>query len=373
MHSDTVIRVAQIVRPAAGGIRKHVSLLAAGLDRRQFAPSVYAPADFTLDTPLPDVPQYAAAIGARTDIAADFRAINSLTRLLKGNASLAHAHGLRAALIGVLAAQRAGIPSLFTAHNLVPRMGRLQRVLLRHVGRTANGIFAVSQAVADTLTAAGLPQNKIHVVPNGIDAALFDAPADVADSAALRDGYGIPADAPLIVGVGRLSPEKGFDVLLDAFESIAPHSPRTHLLLIGEGPERVALQANAAKSDYSVRIHFAGRVENVIPLLALADIVAVPSREEGQGIVALEAMAARKPVVAAQTGGLVETVVQGVTGLLVEAGSGAALAGALSTLLLNPQLGLDMGLHGRRRVEQEYALERMLHNIENIYRSVVTK
>jgi glycosyltransferase involved in cell wall biosynthesis len=367
MSNTKVVRVAQIVRPAEGGIRRHVSLLTAGLDRKQFAPSVYAPADFTLDTPLKDVPQYPVAIGARTDIAADLRAIGSLTKLLQGNADLVHAHGLRAALIGVLAARRAGIPSLFTAHNLVPPLGRLQRVLLRHIGRMTGRILAVSQAVADTLIPTGIAQSKIHVVPNGVDIALFDISTNPAETRIL---YNIPADAPLIVGIGRLSPEKGFELLVGSFDSVVSRVPAAHLLLVGDGPERHPLLTLANALPCKEQIHFAGRVADVIPILHAADVIAVPSREEGQGIVALEAMAACKPVVATRVGGLVETIVPDVTGFLRQHLSD--FMDSVVFLLQNPQRAQEMGREGRKRVEQEYTAERMIHNIETVYRSLVT-
>ena len=365
-----MVRVAQVVRPAAGGIRRHVSLLAAHLDRQRFAPSIYAPADFTPDTSLPDVPQFQVDIAARTDIAADLRAVQDLARKLRRNADLVHAHGLRAALVGVLAAQRAGILSLFTAHNLLPPPGRLQRLLLRHLGRVTNGIIAVSQAVADTLVSVGLPAAKIHVIPNGIDLAPFDIPLTNSAVVGVVRPYDIPADAPLVVGIGRLSPEKGFDVLIKAFAEIFQQMPHAHLLIIGSGSEAEALRFLAAGTSLTDRIHLPGRLDDVVPILRSADVIAIPSRMEGQGIVALEAMAARKALVAARVGGLSETIVENEIGLLVPPDDAPALANALVQLLSDTPLRTTMGQHGRQRVEQLYTIERMILNIQNIYASL---
>ena len=359
--SNSAIRAAQVVRPAAGGIRKHVSLLSAGLNRDRFAPAVYAPADFTLEAIAQDIPTHCIDIGAHTNAAADLRAINELTKQLRGKVDVVHAHGLRAAFIGVLASKRAGIPSLFTAHNLVPPMGKLPRVLLRVIGKTTRRILAVSQAVADTLIAAGLPPEKIIVVPNGISVTAFDLP----DTTDVCKEFEIPVHAPLVVGIGRLSPEKGFDILVSAFTSVLSVLPNSHLLIAGDGPEAKSLSTLAA--NLGSACHLPGRVENPIPYLIAADIVAVPSRQEGQGIVALEAMAARKPVIAANVGGLVETIIPDITGLLVAPENPVELASALTVLLQNPERCREMGVQARSRVEQHYTLERMIENIEAIY------
>ncbi len=363
--NNSIVRVAQVVRPAEGGIRRHVSLLASGLDSKRFVSAVYAPADFTLDTAAPNVILHPVAISARTNIAADLRLIYALSKQLRGKADLVHAHGLRAALIGVLAAKRAGVPSVFTAHNLVPPMSGLQRILFRAIGRSAKRILAVSQAVADTLTAAGLPNEKIQVVPNGVALAAFDPP----DTTDIRAQYHIPNTAPLIVAIGRLSHEKGFDLLLAAFATVCNELPDAHLLIAGDGPELETLRALA--SEFNVACHFVGRVDNVVPILRAADVVAVPSRQEGQGIVALEAMASRKPVVAAQVGGLAETIVPDITGLFFPPENVSALAENLTMLLQAPARCREMGLQGRRRVEQLYTLERMINNIATVYDNIV--
>src|ERR1700722_20173257 len=104
-------RVAQVVRPAEGGIRRHVSLLAASLDRGRISSTIYAPTGFSLDLSIPDVTQIAVEIFARTRIVQDLRTVSELAALLRGNCDLVHAHGLRAAIIGVVAAVRCGVPA----------------------------------------------------------------------------------------------------------------------------------------------------------------------------------------------------------------------------------------------------------------------
>src|SRR5581483_11505341 len=256
-------RVAEVVRPAAGGIRRHLATLLAGLDRHRFAPTLFAPADFALSKV--DVPRVSLAIAARTQPFADLRAIRQLEQLLRGNFDIVHAHGLRGALIGVLAAHRAGVPSLFTAHNLVPRSGLLQRSALALISRYASAVIAVSEAVAVTLKESGLPAEKITVIPNGVALADFDAPVD---AARIRAQFGIPADAPLILAVGRFAPEKGFDVLIDAFARLQAQVPNARLVLVGSGPLDEELRRRAVSAGD--RIVFAGQQADVAPFLHAA-------------------------------------------------------------------------------------------------------
>lgn len=360
------LRVAQIMRPAAGGMRKHLSLLLGNLPRQRFSPTLFAPADFRLES---DVPRREVEIGAKTDPIRDARSILRLSKNLRSNFDVVHAHGLRGALIGVLAAHRAGIPSLFTAHNLVPSMGFLPRLLLRHVGGNAGRIIAVSESVSRSLQAAGLPPHNIVVVPNGIELAPFDSTADPID---IRAAFGIPAGAPLIVGVGRLSREKGFDVLIRAFADVLNRFPEARLVLVGEGPEEENLRSMLPgtalpEPERRTSVLFVGYHENAVPFFHAADVVAIPSREEGQGIVALEAMAARKPVVATNVGGLAETVVHGQTGLLTAPENPAALAEATLLLLNDAKKRADFGNEGRIRVEAFYTSTRMVDRIEQVY------
>jgi glycosyltransferase involved in cell wall biosynthesis len=367
------IRVAQVVRPATGGIRGHVRALVTGLDQTRFACTLYGPSSLDLS---PEVaPHVPVDIRAVTHPFADLRAILTLAMRLRGRADIVHAHGLRGAAIGVPAARLAGIPAIFTAHNLVPGVAgasagrRLQRALMGRVARRAVRVAAVSRAVMETVVALGVDRERISVIPNGIDAAPFETGCNCA---AVRAGFGAPLEAPLIVAVGRLAPEKGFDTLLRAFPATLDAHSEAHLILAGEGPEQERLKAliTAELPHAALHVHLAGQVTAVAPLLCAADVVAIPSREEGQGIVALEAMAAGRAIVATRVGGLTETVPDGECGLLVPPDSPASLAAALIALLADPERRARFGNAGRRRVVEEYTLDRMLSRIGALYTSV---
>lgn len=362
---DSLCRVAEVVRPAAGGIRRHVFDLLEHLDRRKFVPTLFAPEDFLPDRPLTDIVRHSIEIGTSTRPLPDYKAGCSLAQLLPGNVDLVHAHGLRAAVVGGFAARKAHLPYLFTVHNLLPHMNRLQATVFLELARKADRIIAVSEAVAQTVQQIGVRAQRIAVVPNGVDLSRFD---HYTNPAQFRTEHGIDADERIVLAVGRLAPEKGFDVLIEAFSSLRERLSDVRLVIVGEGLEGPRLKLQAAPLGASVL--FLGQIGDTAPLFEASDLVVAPSRQEGQGIVPLEAMAAGKPVVASRVGGLVETIVEGKTGLLVPVDDAPALAVALESLLNDSPQRVSLGAAGRRRVEQEYSLQAQIQKIEANYRDV---
>ncbi len=358
-------RIAEVVRPAAGGIRRHVSDLLEHLDGSRFLPTLFAPEDFLPDRPIPNLSRHNVDIRASTDPLRDYRTVGELAQLLRGNIDLVHAHGLRGAVVGGFAARRAGLPYLFTVHNLLPDLNLVQSLVFREMARKANRVIAVSAAVATTLQSVGLSAQQIAVIPNGVDLSRFDRPTEPDRTRAV---LGLKAGERMVLGVGRLASEKGFDILIEAFASLQARLPDARLVIAGDGPEapRLRMQAEASGSG----VIFLGHTPDTVPLFEAADIVVAPSRQEGQGIVPLEAMAAGRPVVASRVGGLVETIIEGQTGLLVPSDDVRALAEALKNLLEDPERRAEMGAAGRHRVRHEYSLQTQVQKIEAIYSDV---
>jgi glycosyltransferase involved in cell wall biosynthesis len=294
----------------------------------------------------------------------DLRAARATARFAKTH-DLIHGHGLRGAWIAALAARFARKPFVFTAHNLAPRTaGLLSRFALQYVVRHAARVICISHAVADSLKPYGLTGGKIALIPNGIDLAPY---------AAQHPTPNTQHQTPNIVALGRLSPEKGFSTLIDAAAYLRIQFPEARIAIAGDGPERASLAAQVSRLGLGEVVSLPGRVEDSAALLMGAEIVVVPSLEEGQGIVALEAMAARKPVVASHVGGLVETVEDGITGVLVPPGAPKALASALARLLSEPEAWEVMGAAGRARVEAEYTADKMVERTTAVYREVASQ
>jgi glycosyltransferase involved in cell wall biosynthesis len=320
--------------------------------------------------PPPPFNVYTTDIAASPHPLRDLRAAFAVAKAVAAfRIDLIHGHGLRGAWIAALAGRRARKPFLFTAHNLAPdKSGKLARMALRYVGGRASRIIAVSRAVAESMRPYA-PASNIEVIPNGIDLAPFDHPTD---RTALLTSVGV-SEIPthVVAAAGRLAPEKGFHVLIEAVPGVLDRFPGAHVVIAGEGPERPRLKAMVEERSLHGQVLLPGRVDDVAGLLSMADVVAIPSLSEGQGIVALEAMAARKPVVASRVGGLEETVKSAVTGLLVKPGDPGELAFALCSFLGDPKAREAMGRAGREVVEKEFTADMMVDRTVAVYRSCV--
>ena len=222
-------------------------------------------------------------------------------------------------------------------------------------------------------------------VPLQLDALLRRADAVIATSAAIaaeawvaatvvHPGVSIPAQAatrpdgpPAIGTVGRLEPVKGLETLLEAFSALAPAHPDLRLEIAGRGSCEPELRASAARMGLADRVDFLGWREDVAALHARWRMFAQPSRHEGFGLAALEAMASGLPVVASATGGLPELVEDGRTGLLAPAGDATALARQLDRLLTDDRLRERLGAAGRQRAAERFGVAAMVAGIEAVY------
>jgi glycosyltransferase involved in cell wall biosynthesis len=237
----------------------------------------------------------------------DLAALPRLVRLIRrGGYDVVHCHLYRACVYGRIAARLAGVPAIVTTeHSLLGTVieGRRTtegiRLLYRATELLGHGTVAVSQSVADSLAEWGVPGSRIVLIPNGVDAARYRQPAPVraAGRQSARAALGLPQDAFVIGGLGRLVPGKRFDVLIDAL-ALMPHpAARTPwLLLVGEGVERAALERRARAAGVAERVVFAGERDDVPELLTAMDVLAAPSEAETFGLALIEGLAAGLPV-----------------------------------------------------------------------------
>jgi glycosyltransferase involved in cell wall biosynthesis len=261
-----------------------------------------------------------------------------------------------------VAAKILGIRIIFVRHQV----DRLKKATVRLIARHVHRVAAVSAAVRDALLECGVPDEKIRVIHNAVDLARFD-PAGV-DRKKVRKDLGFAEDDIVIATAGKLHAGKGVFDLLRAAENIAKRYPALRLLYVGDGPERAALQEEAAGLSMHGRIVFAGLRNDMERMYAAMDLFVLPSTcREAFGMVIIEAMAMGRPVVATATGGIPEVVRDGINGILVEPGDPAGLADAVSRLLDDDALSRRLAAEGRATVERQYsenaigaAFERMM-------------
>jgi len=212
--------------------------------------------------------------------------------------------------------------------------------------------LVIGQRNAVFYRSLGVPEEKMFLTPLAVDNAFFrqEACRLQPKREALRQKYGIPLKATVILYVGRLSPEKGVLDLLPAFAELSGDS--AHLILVGDGPQRAALETYVGSHKLQ-RIHFAGfqNYSQVPSFYALSDVFVLPSRAEAWGVVINQAMNFGLPIVASQVGGAIADLVEnGRNGLLFEPGDVAQLAGHLSRLIEDPELRRQMGEESARRI-----------------------
>lgn len=237
---------------------------------------------------------------------------------------------------------------------------------LKRLLRRADYVTACSQQTLDDAKAfAGPKVAESRTVYNGIDLSEFDA--DMTPYAPPR---------PYILGIGRVVPQKGFDILIDAYARLVYRLPDApDLIIAGDGPERERLKAQAEALGLSGRVHLIGRADRpqAVRLFHGCECFVLPSRQEPQGIVSLEAMACAKPIVAARVGGVPEIVLDGETGLLFPGGDAVTLANTLEAMLADRGRAARMGRAGRARAEAEFTWKRIADQYFEIYRQVSAK
>ncbi|WP_031512397.1 glycosyltransferase [Streptomyces sp. NRRL F-5123] len=271
----------------------------------------------------------------------DLAALPRLARLIRaGGFDLVHTHLYRACVYGRVAARLAGVRAVVaTEHSLGDSQieGRPlsagTRGLYRATERLGAGTVAVSVTVAERLQAWGVPEQRIHVVPNGIDPERFRF--DPAVRAAARRSLGLDKAAYVVAGVGRLVPGKRFGLLVRAVAA----NPGTYLLLTGTGPERGPLQRLAEEAGAADRVRVVGEVgggggagggPDVPGLLAAADLFVSPSAEEAFGLAAVEALAAGLPVLYAACPAIEDLPLQDAPGASRTGGSAEEIAAAIA-------------------------------------------
>jgi glycosyltransferase involved in cell wall biosynthesis len=246
-------------------------------------------------------------------------------------------------------------------------MGRMLQWSLTH----ADVLVAISDFVGRTLVDGGIDPARVHVVTNGIDVTRWHPDAD---GAAARRRLGIDPDAPLLITISRLFPEKGPADVIEAVARLRDELPGIQLLIIGSDVPGSTysedLRRLAADRGVSDHVALLGRRDDVEELLAAADVFVMPSFQEPFGLVFCEAMAMGKPVVALDDGGTVEIVEDGRTGLLSSRGDLDALTANLRSLLLDPARRAAMGATGRHVVAERLTADRMAADVSEMYQAL---
>ncbi|RIK62857.1 MAG: hypothetical protein DCC65_16780 [Planctomycetota bacterium] len=286
------------------------------------------------------------------------------------DAQIVHTHLLRADLMAGLAARWAAVPVIISTCYA---LGEYRREKKRRSDRLLDSVcsalpthtLAVSKAVAfDCITRLHMDPQDVSVIHTGIDPPEGDFSAAASEFRAAHNAVG----RPLVLTLSRLSYEKGIDVLIDAADELRTRVSDVRIVVLGEGPDRAALEQRIDRMGLRDVVTLAGFCPDVWPALAASDVVCLPSKSEGMPNALLEAMAMRKPVVASFVGGIPEAVIDEVNGLLAEPGDAAALAAGLARCLTDPTFAARLGEAAARTVHEKFLAKDAVARYAALYR-----
>lgn len=363
---------------AVGGMEEHVKLLARHLDRDHFEV-------FAISPDWQPTQEFSHALGKAADhqalITPDrrygrWRQIKETLQLIRQlrawKIQVIHMHSTsyRGQQIAFLAARLAGVKRIYITEHLAPDTSlpfveRLSRDLF---SKMVSGIVCVSEKnYRARASHIYTPPGRTIVVNNGVDVDDF-TPIPEQQLATLREQHNLPADAQIVGTVVRFEPEKGLNDLLDAFPAIRAACPQAHLLLVGDGSLRTALEQQAKDLGISNYVRFTGFQSNPRPFLDLMDVFVLPVPVGSMSIGLLEAMAMRRAVVIT-FGGKGEAVIHGESGFCAEPRNPASIADHVTQILQNPDMQRSFGEAARRRVEEEFSAQRVARVLGQLYRS----
>lgn len=284
----------------------------------------------------------------------------------KTGTDIVHTRNAEAFYYGFLGAKLAGVPAVVhSEHGRTFTDRRLRFLVQRAFSRYTDAIFAVSEQLRKDLVAhVGIPHDRIQVLHNGVDLHRFGA----TQRDQVRHDLGIDADIILIGSVGRLVSVKNYPLLLRAIHRL--DNPRLMLMLVGDGPERAALETLAENLKINEKVRFLGHRDDIPQLLGAMDVFVLPSINEGLSNTMLEAMASQVVTVASNVGGAAEIIQNNVNGMLFESENLDELCGKISKLLDDRALRDRLAAEGRSSVLRDFDIDGMVSRYEALYRSV---
>jgi len=345
--------VLHVLGPSAGGIRRHVATLAEGQEQQGWTVTVAGPKGVMdgLGVDQVTVPvRNRPSLGGLHDL-----------RVLARQVDIVHAHGLTAGWWSWSAG--AGDHLVVTVHNLVlPEVSGRATPLLRIAegwlpGRAAETIV-ISDEMRRRFDPAGTDPTITLIPPVGPAPIVSRSTADV------RRELALPPDAPLVVLVGRLHPQKDIGSLIEAVPLLASSA---QVVVVGDGPDRARLTQQINTLGLTHRVRLLGERTDAADFMAAADVVVMCSIWEGFGLVVAEALALGRPVVATSVGPVPSMVVDGKTGRLVPPSDPIALGAAITDLLTRPEDAMAMGRAGAKLVEPHFDAPALIARVEDVY------
>ncbi len=310
-----------------------------------------------------------SCLAARSNLAVLLRVPRLARHLRRERVELVHAHLPIAGVAARLAGRLAGVPVVYTEHNVQERYHPATRRLNLATWGLQRHVIAVSSEVADSARRRAGGRTPVSVVRNGIDGSRFEAAR--AERSATRARLGIPEEAPVVGSVAVFRVQKRLDLWLQAAAVVRASLPNARFLLVGDGPYGPQVTAWAREAGLDDALVRPGLQVDVAPFLGVMDAYLITSEFEGLPLALLEAMAAGLPVVSTPAGGIPEVVRDGATGLLVPPGDARSAAARVVDVLRDPPLRRRLGEAAAEAVGRDFGVARMAGELEALYAAVL--
>lgn len=363
------IRIAFVITELEfGGAERCLANLVTGIDRSRFDPIVCAlkprPAAgkdlLVQQIEAANIPVHFLNLRSPASFIFGVRKLNVLLR--QHETKIVQTFLFHANVIGAFSARSAGVARVFSGIRVADPT-RWRMTLERFAFRRVDQIVCVSQSVADFAVAkGGFPRAKLLVIPNGIE--LGDTSPETPID---RTQFGIATGRKVLLCVGRLHEQKGFDWLLQLAPELFRRLPEHDIVIIGEGPERNSLTELAVRLNIQSRVHFVGWRPDVPQWMRAAELLLLPSRWEGMPNVLIEAMGAGLPVVATSVEGVQEVLGPLATEQAVPFGDDAAFIDAVCKIVADSTQHAKLGATNRERIQTEFSLRAMIAKYEELY------
>jgi len=389
--TEAPIRVLRVIaRLNVGGPALHVAYLSSGLAERGYDTTLVAgdvakgeeSMAFVAEGEGVEVVRLAGlsrSIAPLRDLGAAFHLASEIRRV---RPHILHTHTAKAGAVGRLAAVLAGsarpqvVVHTYHGHVLRGYFGRTGSAVFRGIERalasTTDALVAVSPQVRDDLVELGVaPAQRFTVVRLGID--LEPRVTTGVDRMEARRRLGIGPERFVVGWFGRMTAVKRTDDLIDALVALRKRSVDACLLLVGDGSDRERLELRAKDLGVAAHVLFLGYQKDVGAHYAIADAVVLTSANEGTPVTIIEALAAGRPIVATDVGGVADVVRHEIDGFLVDVGDTPAMAERLAEIAADPVLGTRLAASGQKRVLNRYAVARLVDDVDRLYKALLDK
>lgn len=303
----------------------------------------------------------------------DIKTIMKIRKFIKENKmDIIHSHGYKSNFYGLLASLNLNINRITTCHNWIGngRKMKLYEYIDKLLLRNFDKVIAISEELKNEILRSGI--FKVMIINNGIDIERFKLQA-TGHRLKIKEAFGIKENEKAIGTVGRLTVEKGHSYLIETFEKAVKEFPDTKLLIVGDGPLKESLESRAMSLGLKDNIIFTGIRNDIPELLSIMDIFVLPSLKEGMPMVLLEAMAARKAIIATKVGAVIKIIDDGVTGLLIKPTDVNSMCDCLTRLLKNTEKARLLSEKAYEKVKSEFSASKMAEQYFGEYRRLQYK